>query len=63
MDRGDWWATVHGVSGGLQFTGLQRVGHDLATKPPPHLSREVEKDRSFLAIVAEKRLLKRQGIM
>ena len=26
MDRGAWWATVHGVT---------RVGHDLATKPPP----------------------------
>ena len=24
MDRGAWWATVHGVA---------RVGHDLATKP------------------------------
>ena len=26
MDRGAWQATVHGVA---------RVGHDLATKPPP----------------------------
>ena len=26
MDRGAWWATVHGVA---------RVGHDLVTKPPP----------------------------
>ena len=26
MDRGAWWATVHGVA---------RVGHDLTTKPPP----------------------------
>ena len=26
MDRGAWWATVHGVT---------RVGHDLVTKPPP----------------------------
>ena len=26
MDRGTWWATVHGVLG---------VGHDLATKSPP----------------------------
>ena len=26
MDREAWWATVHGVT---------RVGHDLATKPPP----------------------------
>ena len=28
MDRGAWWTTVHGVT---------RVGHDLVTKPPPHL--------------------------
>ena len=27
MDRGAWWATVHGVA---------RVRHDLATKPPNH---------------------------
>ena len=26
MDRGVWWATVHGVA---------RVWHDLVTKPPP----------------------------
>ena len=26
IDSGAWWATVHGVA---------RVGHDLATKPPP----------------------------
>ena len=26
MDRGAWWATVHGIT---------RVGHDLVTKPPP----------------------------
>ena len=26
MDRRAWWATVHGVT---------RVGHHLATKPPP----------------------------
>ena len=26
MDRGAWWAAVHGVA---------RVGHDLETKPPP----------------------------
>ena len=25
MDRGAWWATVHGAA---------RVGHDLANKPP-----------------------------
>ena len=28
MDRGSWWASVHGVT---------RVGHNLATKPPPQL--------------------------
>ena len=26
IDRGAWWATVHGAT---------RIGHDLATKPPP----------------------------
>ena len=26
MDRGAWWAMVHGVAG---------VEHDLVTKPPP----------------------------
>ena len=29
MDRGAWQATIHGV---------KRVGHDLATKPPPPLT-------------------------
>ena len=28
MDRGAWQATVHGVA---------KVGHDLATNPPPPL--------------------------
>ena len=28
MDRGAWQATVHGVA---------RVGHNLVTKPPPHV--------------------------
>ena len=28
VDRGAWWATVHGVTG---------VGHDLATKPAPYI--------------------------
>ena len=40
MDRGTWWATVHGVAksrtrsprteepGGLQYMGSHRVGHD-----------------------------------
>ena len=31
MDRGAWWATVHGVA---------RVGYDLATKPPTIKMRE-----------------------
>ena len=31
MDRGAWWATVYGV---------KRVGHDLATKPPPPYTHE-----------------------
>ena len=29
MDRGAWWATVHGVP---------RVGHDFETKSPPFFS-------------------------
>ena len=29
MDRGAWQATVQGV---------ERVGHDLVTKPPPYMS-------------------------
>ena len=35
MDRGAWWAIVHGVA---------RVGHYLATKPPPlpHLKRPTQ---------------------
>ena len=28
VDRGAWWAAVHVVT---------RVGHDLATKPPPYI--------------------------
>ena len=28
MDRGAWWATVHGVA---------RIGHRLVTKPPPYI--------------------------
>ena len=34
MNRGAWWATVHGVA---------RVGHDLATKPPPPMRRATTK--------------------
>ena len=36
MDRGAWWAIVHGVS---------RVGHDLATKPPPPLSITFQREK------------------
>ena len=32
MDRGAWQATVH---------GFERVGHDLATKPPPDASIDI----------------------
>ena len=35
MDRGAWQATVHGVA---------RVGHDLATKPPPKFSFKNERE-------------------
>ena len=40
MDGGAWWVTVHGVT---------RVGHDLATKPPPHMypSSHLEKRKNF----------------
>ena len=33
MDRGVWEATVH---------GLARVGHDLATKPPPPFNHQTD---------------------
>ena len=33
MDRGAWWATVYGVA---------RVGHDLATKPPPPFNHQTD---------------------
>ena len=32
MDRGAWWATVHGVT---------RIGHDWASKPPLDNSVEI----------------------
>ena len=32
MDKGAWWATVHGVA---------RVGHNLATKPPLYICNEM----------------------
>ena len=36
MDRGAWWAIVHGVP---------RVGHDLATKPPAPGKEECHAER------------------
>ena len=38
MDRGAWWATVHGVA---------RVGHNLATKPPPDYKPSTITQRKF----------------
>ena len=35
MDRGAWWATVHGVT---------RVRHDLESKPPPCLESRRDPD-------------------
>ena len=34
MDRGAWWATVHGFAKELDTT--------LATKPPPHVSNTID---------------------
>ena len=39
MDRGTWQATVHGVP---------RVGHNLATKPPP-IPKEINPEYSLEA--------------
>ena len=33
--------------GGLQSTGLQRVGHDLVTKPPQQAQRRPEGDAGY----------------
>ena len=38
MDRGAWWATVHGVA---------RVGHDLATQPPPPHNQIILKEKAY----------------
>ena len=40
MDRGAWRTTVHGI---------ERVGQDLATKPPPHMYpfSHLEKRKNF----------------
>ena len=38
MDRGAWWATVHGVA---------RVGYDLATKPTNELNFEIWENYAF----------------
>ena len=37
MDRGAYWATVHGVA---------RVGHDLVTKPPPYVKKSISEETS-----------------
>ena len=41
MDGGAWWATVHGVA---------RVGHDWATKPPPHIPPDHLSARGYVCI-------------
>ena len=41
MDRGAWWAKVHGVT---------RVGHDLATKSPPPPSYLIVKVRRYYRV-------------
>ena len=38
MDRGAWWAIVHGIA---------RVGHDLSTRPPPH-HHHFKKDKLYV---------------
>ena len=42
MDRGASWDPVHGVT---------RVGHDLATKPPPYLKVKREENVAFLRVI------------
>ena len=48
MDRGAWQATVH---------GLARVGHDLATKPPPLLDPEKKSFQPSYCLLNVKRTL------
>ena len=47
MDRGPWQATVHGVA---------RVGHDLATKPPPPCAQDFKRSAragsSFTVVIS-----------
>ena len=43
MDRGAWWATVHGVA---------RVRHDLATKPPPTLLTQLNRRHRMSVLLA-----------
>ena len=42
MDRGVWWATVHGVA---------RVGHNLVTKPPPATTKIILHKLLFLWVL------------
>ena len=44
MDRGDWWATVHGVI---------RVGHDLVTKPPNQVSKSSKLSDKLVVAIRE----------
>ena len=49
MDRGAWWATVHGVT---------KVGHDLSTTPAPPPSLSHSRESSCLEGTGQKLLLK-----
>ena len=44
MDRGAWQARVHGV---------ERAGHDLATKPPPRVVNGVSDGKEFACNVGD----------
>ena len=53
MDRGTWWATVHGVT---------TVGHDLVTKPPPPPPHPVLAGACEIFVAAFKHLVAACGI-
>ena len=42
IDRRTWWVTVHGVA---------RIGHDLASKPPPPRTSFMKLPKTLLTIV------------
>ena len=44
VDRGVWWATVHGVI---------RVGHDLVTKPPNQVSKSSKLSDKLVVAIRE----------